>query len=226
MGGSETGLDWAQLGEVCICISTCKEFKSRGLGQIHAEDSFSGYQNPPTGLGKARPGLAYMEQQHCPPWSLIGSREIQIHARAAGSCALCSLPRFQWTQSQLLAPEQAPFLMCFPSVDEQCQNSSECTWSYYFCFGKRAAQLLCFHIQMGFFILLLLLLFSLAAAPAPSVPGVGAGNGRWGLVPAELWLLLQPGLSTAPQDSQHFTLHKGFSFPGGSSKSLRVRGGE
>lgn len=96
--------------------------------------------------------------------------------------------------------------------------------------GKICTTPLLSHPNGLLILLLLLLLFSLAAAPAPSVPGVGAvgaGNGRWG-----------PGtccaLAAAPasfiQNSSGFpsfhTPHKGFSFPGGSSKSFGVRDGE
>lgn len=99
--------------------------------------------------------------------------------------------------------------MCFPSTGERCQNASKCIWSYYFCFGGRSAQLLCFHIQMGFSSSSSscspwqLLLLHLCREWELWEPGMAGG----GLVPAVLWLLLQPASSRTPQDSHHFTPH-------------------
>lgn len=56
MGAPETGLGWAQ-GSFHPDLNVQREFRSRGLGQIHAKDSISGYQKAPTGLGKARAGM-------------------------------------------------------------------------------------------------------------------------------------------------------------------------
>lgn len=69
-----------------------------------------------------------------------------------------------------------------------------------FVLGEELHNSSAFTSKKGFFILLLLL-FSLAAAAAPSVPGVGAGIGRWGLAPAVLCLLLQPELLSIPSIS-------------------------